>query len=159
MNQVSAKLGSRSAARSMHACTQIAAVLLLATRGSDPSDERASTRGRALVLELLELLTEEGAPVLDGFRADAVQLQRADGAGATRDEYLADPAFVGTLAVGDDLVPVQDGGVLGVRWNVNADETISGKRLGAESAPRLGVFVGGGGVWKSTAHATFNRAE
>ena len=145
-----------SAMKLVMACLVLA--VAAAGCGSESSAEDASTTGRACVVEFLELLGEDGAPGLDDFLADGFQLQRADGTGATRDEYVANPAVVNSFTIADGLIAVQDGDVITVRWSVVVDETISGEQYGTELAPRLSVCVRDGGRWKLMAHANFNRA-
>ncbi|MFZ9627861.1 MAG: nuclear transport factor 2 family protein [Ilumatobacteraceae bacterium] len=113
--------------------------------------------GRELATEFLTILQSGDHDALADFLADGFQIQRADGSGANRDEYLAAPATVDTFELGDEVTAVQQGDLLTVRWSVVIDESTNGQQLGSDEAPRLSVFVHEDGEWKLLAHANFNR--
>jgi hypothetical protein len=113
--------------------------------------------GRELVTEFLTLLGTEEAAGLDDFLAEGFQLQRADGTGATRAEYLDNHAVVESFTIGESLIAVQQDDLLTVRWSVVVDETVEGTEFSSDEAPRLSVFVLEDGDWKMLAHANFNR--
>lgn len=115
-----------------------------------------STTARELVTEFLTILSTEEAPGLDDFLADGFQLQRADGTGATKVEYLANHAVVESFELGDEISAVQSGDLLTVRWTVVVEEAVSGQPLSRQEAPRLSVFVRDDGEWHLLAHANFN---
>jgi hypothetical protein len=129
---------------------------MLASCGSTPTLDDPAVTGRALVTEFLTLLSTEEAPGLEDFLADGFQLQRADGTGATKAEYVEKHALVESFEIGDDLVAVQDGDLLTVRWTVVTEESVGGAALGGDEAPRISVFVYEDGDWRMVAHANFN---
>lgn len=133
----------------------LSAVALGACSSSESLPDPEAT-GRELVTEFLSLLSTEEAPGLEEFLAEGFQLQRADGTGATKDEYLVEHSVVKSFELGDELVAVQDGDVLTVRWSVAVDSTISGEAQSTADAPRLSVFVRSGSAWKLIAHSNFN---
>lgn len=106
--------------------------------------------------EFLTILSTEEAPGLDAFLADGFQLQRADGTGATKPEYLENHAVVESFQIGDEVSAVQDGDILTVRWTVVVEEEVNGQPLSRDEAPRLSVFVRTDGEWRLLAHANFN---
>ena len=107
----------------------IIAVLLLAACASESSDaptlaDPAET-GRALAIDFLDMLQRADAEALEDFLAPAFQLQRPDGSGYDRDEYLADPAVVNTFEVGDDVIASQQGDLLIVRWGAQVNDLLT----------------------------------
>lgn len=129
---------------------------LVSSCSSAAETEDPSVTGRRLVTEFLTILVSEDRQQLDDFLADGFQLQRADGSGATKSEYLDAPAKVTAFSIGDDLTAVRDGDLLTVRWSVEVEETVAGSPLSGGNAPRLSVFVWGGDRWQMIAHANFN---
>lgn len=137
-------------------CTVAAGVLSLsACSGSEQLADPAAT-ARDLVTEFLTILSTDEAPGLDDFLADGFQLQRADGTGATKAEYLVNHAVVESFELGDEISAVQSGDLLTVRWTVVVEEAVSGQQLSRQEAPRLSVFVRDDGEWQLLAHANFN---
>ena len=129
--------------------------------GSDARDSAVpvladpAATGRSLATEFLEILQKGDTGELDAFLDDSFQLQRADGSGANKAEYLANPAKVQAFKLGAELSAVQSGAVLSVRWSVVIDETINGKQIEKGEAPRLSAFVWRGDRWRLMAHANF----
>lgn len=132
------------------------AMLLSSCSSGGRLDDPAAT-GRELVSEFLTILSTEEAPGLEDFLADGFQLQRADGSGGTKAEYLETHAVVESFVLGESLTAVQQGDLLTVRWSVEVDESVGGTDFSSDEAPRLSVFVREGGDWKLLAHANFNR--
>lgn len=140
-----------------------AAATLTACAGSGTSSPSAApsladptATGREQVTRFLSLLQAGDTAGLDAFLDPAFQLQRSDGSGATKAEYLANPAKVKSFELGPDLVVVQSGLVMTVRWSLVADETINGQQQSTGLAPRLSTFVWSDGGWKLLSHANFN---
>lgn len=124
--------------------------------GSPRLADPAAT-GRELVIEFLTILQDEDMVALDSFLDPSFQLQRADGSGATKSEYLAKPAQVQAFELGEEFRAVQSGEVLTVRWTVVIDETINGTQIRKGDAPRLSAFVWRGDRWRMLSHANFVR--
>ncbi|MDO8390933.1 MAG: nuclear transport factor 2 family protein [Actinomycetota bacterium] len=114
-----------------------------------------SATGSQLAEEFLMILQDQDMEALDAYLADGFQLQRADGTGATKAEYLENPAKVGEFQLGRKVTGVQDRGVLTVRWSVKVQEEIDGVATDAGEAPRLSTFVWQNGRWRMVAHANF----
>lgn len=86
------------------------------------------------------------------------QLQRADGSGADRDQYLANPATVSEYTFGDSIVASQSGNTLSVRWSVKVSEVINGQEYIDIEAPRITAFEWTGDAWQIVSYGNFNPA-
>lgn len=122
-----------------------------APKASDPA-----VTGRELVTEFLTILQNDDRAALADFLDPAFMLQRADGTGANRAEYLASPAKVSAFTIQPGLQASQDGDVLAVRWAVRVDEVVNGSSVVKGEAPRLSSFHWTDGQWKLLSHANFN---
>jgi hypothetical protein len=157
--------------RSLRALVMALAVVLVAAVGlaacSDDSSTGSSTTtvpaladpsgtGRELATRFMTILEQGDRAALEAFLANGFVIQRADGSTATRDEYLAAPITVASFELGPDVLGVQDGDVLVVRWSVRAAEATAGGALGEQVAPRLSTFVWRDGEWRMVSHANFN---
>jgi len=121
-----------------------------------PTAKDADATGRVLVTKFMTILQSGDRAALAKFLDPAFQLQRADGTGANRAQYLANPAKVGQFVLGDTVTGVQHGDVLTVRWTLRADVNVSGTQYSANEAPRLSVFRWTGNAWRMISHANFN---
>ena len=156
-----------SKARSVRIAVALVAVLVVAlVVGAGPAGASSRTApklkdpavtARALVTEYLTILQREDTAALAKFLAPAFQLQRADGTGADKREYLADPATVTAFTIAETLTARQDGDVLTVRWGVGVDSVINGAVQASGTAPRLSTFVWRDGRWRLVSHGNFNR--
>jgi hypothetical protein len=124
------------------------------TTVSELSDPSAT--GQELATEFMTILQRGDQAALDAFLADGFVIQRADGSTATREEYLAAPITVTSFELGPDVLGVQDGDALVVRWSVKAAEATAAGALGQQVAPRLSTFVWRDGRWRMVSHANFN---
>lgn len=128
--------------------------------GSDaPALADLDATGRELATEFLTILQDGDVDELREFLADGFQIQRADGSGATKAEYLENPAQIDSFELGDTLTAVQQGDVLTVRWTLRVSEVIDGEAFGTGEAPRLSTFVYVDGRWRLLSHANFNLPE
>ena len=123
---------------------------------SAPSLADPNTTGRELSTQFLTLLKSGDSAGLEAFLAPAFQIQRADGSGETKSEYLADPASITSFELGPELTAVQDGSLLTVRWQLATNETINGEKLATGMSPRLSTYVWSNGAWRMVSHANFN---
>lgn len=112
--------------------------------------------GRELATEFLTILQDGDVDELGEFLADGFQIQRANGSGATRSEYLENPAQIDSFELGEMLDAIQDDDVLTVRWTLQVSEVIDGEEFGQGEAPRLSTFVYVDGRWRLLSHANFN---
>jgi len=123
---------------------------------SAPTLSDPSATGREQATRFLALLQSKDTAGLDAFLDPAFQLQRADGTGATKPEYLAKPAQVASFELGPSVSAVQNGPLLTVRWELTVVESIGGQPQREGLAPRLSTFVWSDGDWKLLSHANFN---
>lgn len=126
--------------------------------GSDavPVVKDVDETGRELATKFLSILESGDTAALDAFLDPTFQLQRADGTGATKAEYLADPAQVKSFDLGEDLRAQWNGSVLTVRYSIVVQAVVDGNEFGAGRAPRLSTFVWRDGSWRLASHANFN---
>jgi hypothetical protein len=104
----------------------------------------------------MTLLQNQDTAGLDSFLAPAFQLQRADGSGAAKADYLTKLPTIKSFTLGPDVEAVQDGDLLTVRWQLETDEVANGQSLGLGEAPRLSTFVWRDGRWQMLSHSNFN---
>ena len=141
------------------AVTTLALLVLFATPAaavSTPKLKDANAKGEQLATKFLTLLQTKDAKGLNAFLDPALQLQRADGTGATKAEYLANPAAVTSFELGDTVTAVQHDDVLSVRWTLKVNLTIDGQPYRTTEAPRLSSFRWNGKTWRLVSHANFN---
>jgi hypothetical protein len=92
---------------------------------------------------------------LDAFLSPGFQLERADGSGTGKADYLDHLPTVKTYQL-TELTASQDGSVLVVRYLATVEGVVNGKPYTPGPAPRLSVFVWNGSAWLLAAHANFN---
>jgi hypothetical protein len=127
--------------------------------GDESSSSSTSTApmqvsDKALISEFFELVQAEDLEGLDEYLSPAFQLQRADGSHATKDEYLANPAVIEDFEI-VDVEGTRVGDVRVIRSSFVAIETINGRPVSTEPAPRLSTFVWNGERWQIVSHANF----
>ena len=127
-----------------------------AAAASAPKLKDADATGEKLATKFLTLLQSKDVKGLAAFLDPSFQLQRADGTGATKAEYLANPSAVTSFAIGPELTAVQAGDVLTVRWQLEVNSQIDGTQYRTTEAPRLSVFRWDGRQWRMVSHANFN---
>jgi hypothetical protein len=115
----------------------------------------ATATAETLVDRYFTLLHDEDEAGLRKFLSPAFTLQRADGTGATKDEYLRNLPTVESFEL-TDLVAERAGDVLAVRYLAEATGVVDGRAYTPGPAPRLSVFVRDQKRWRIVAHANFN---
>lgn len=145
----------------------LAAGSTLPAQASTPSlaAERAAPRladpsatGARLAERYLGLLKSKDAVGLDRFLAPEFQVQRADGSGASKAEYLRSLPTITDFVV-TDAVGTQKKGTLVVRYLANVAGVTNGKAYSAGAAPRLSTFTWDGRRWQLSSHANFNALQ
>lgn len=131
------------------------ASFLLPQSGVPTLTDPAAT-GRELASQFITILKNKDQAALVDFLAAGFQIQRADGSGADRAQYLATEINISSFEMGKDVTAVQDGATLTVRWSLMLDETINGVSTGKAEAPRLSTFVWENNGWRLLSHANFN---
>lgn len=116
----------------------------------------ADATGRELAQQFITILKNKDQAALADFLAAAFQIQRADGTGANRTDYLEADINISSFVVGPDLLAIQEGNTLTVRWALQIDEVLNGQATGKKLAPRLSTFLWENGAWRLLSHANFN---
>jgi hypothetical protein len=111
--------------------------------------------GKQLVNRFFTLLLRKDRAGLERFLSPAFQVQRADGSGAGKKEYLANLPTVNQFHI-TGLRATQDGATLVVRYLAQVEGVVNGKPYTPGPAPRLSVFAWNGKRWRLAAHANFN---
>ena len=136
-------------------------VLLTSCSTDRPSDALpvvtdVNATGRELAQRFITILKDKDQAALADFLAGAFQIQRADGTGANRAEYLEADIKISSFELGPEVYAVQEANTLTVRWSLQIDEVINGKTTGKKLAPRLSTFLWENGAWRLLSHANFN---
>ena len=108
-----------------------------------------------LVHRFFTLVQEKDVAQLKRFLSPAFQVQRADGSGAGKSEYLSKLATIHKFEL-TSLHATQTGGTLVVRYLATVEGILNGKPYTPGPAPRLSVFSWNGERWQLAAHANFN---
>ena len=145
----------------------LALALPLAVAAPAQAAERATAEQQAANLELgtrlvdrvWSLLVAGDPDDLRVFLSPAFQVQRANGSGQNRNQYLA--SFANSTTVISDFAlskirVTRAGGVVVVRYVSQTTQTISGTPYSAAPAPRIATFVQTPKGWRMTSNANFN---
>jgi hypothetical protein len=117
------------------------------------SDQVAT--GKSLVTQFFNLVKKKDTAGLDKMLSPAFQLERADGSGLSKAEYLENlPTLIGFDLT--DFSAGRAGSVLVVRYLATATGVVNDKPYTPGPAPRLSVFMRNGKRWQIVAHANFN---
>jgi len=127
-----------------------------ATSSAAPKLKDPEATARKLVTAWLTALKEKDSAAIAASLAPNFQIERADGSGQNRAEYIAKPATVDTWTLGDDFSALQSGDTLTVRWAVEVSEQIGENQFRDVDAPRLTTFIWQKGRWKILSYANFN---
>ncbi|MFA5883288.1 MAG: hypothetical protein WDA60_05520 [Acidimicrobiia bacterium] len=156
---------NRSSVRSFPLLVVVAALVLGAfvaapagaAKGGPPKLKDPSATGRELSTRFLTILQRGDKAALAKFLDPAFQLQRADGTGVNKAEYVAKPALVGKFVLGDKVIAAQNGDILSVRWALKSDITVGGQPYSNVETPRISTYHWYKNGWRLAAHANFNR--
>jgi hypothetical protein len=122
---------------------------------SAPHLEDPTTAAGPLVDRFFTLIEEKDAAGLQEFLSPAFQVERADGSGSAKSQYLTQLPTVTKFDI-SQLAATQQGGALIVRYLATVEGVVNGKPYTPGPAPRLSVFVWNGTAWQLAAHANFN---
>ena len=115
--------------------------------------------GKRLVNRFWTLLVAGDPDQLRAFLSPAFQVQRANGSGQNRNQYLAAIAK-STTVISDyalsDIKVTRAGGIVVVRYYSQTTQTISGTPYSTAAAPRIVTFVQTPSGWRMTSNANFN---
>ncbi len=115
--------------------------------------------GTRLVTRFWDLLVAGDPDELRAFLSPAFQVQRANGSGQNRNQYLASIANSTTVISDYALSKIKvtrAGGVVVVRYYSQTTQTISGTPYSTAAAPRIVTFVQTPSGWRMTSNANFN---
>jgi len=136
-----------------------AIVLLTGAYAVAPSAAAARTdpepTGKSLTTQFFTLIQKKDTAGLDRMLSPAFQLERADGTGMGKAEYLRNLPTLTSFEL-SNVSTKQLGSVLVVRYLATASGVVNGKPYTPGPAPRLSVFVRNGKRWQIVAHANFN---
>ena len=110
---------------------------------------------KPLVTRFFKLVEHKDVARLRAFLSPAFQVERADGSGKSKKQYLTHLSTVTKFSL-EKLVATQAGPVLVVRYLATVEGLVNGKRYTPGPAPRLSTFVWNGARWQLAAHANFN---
>jgi hypothetical protein len=119
-----------------------------------PPADPTSTASK-LVNRFFLLLEHKDRASLQRFLSPGFQVQRADGSGAAKNDYLANLATINRFEI-TQLHATRADGALVVRYLAQVEGVVNGKPYTPGPAPRLSVFVWNGKRWQLAAHANFN---
>jgi len=115
--------------------------------------------GTRLVNRFWSLLVAGDPDELRAFLSPAFQVQRANGSGQNRNQYLADFANSTTVISDYSLSRIKvtrAGGLVVVRYYSQSTQTISGTAYSTTPAPRIVTFVQTPSGWRMASNANFN---
>ncbi len=128
------------------------AVSLAANQGSAAS---SGGLGRRLVNRFFSELKRHDRAALRRFLSPALQIQRADGSRATKQQYLHQLPDLISYRL-RDFRTTSTRKTIVMTYQSAAKEIIHGKKFRSGFAPRLSVFVRGAHGWQLVGHANFN---
>ena len=127
----------------------------LATGRPAPQLAHPTVTAQQLVNRFFVLLAHKDRAALQRFLSPAFQVQRADGSGALKKEYLANLATIDHFDI-TQLRATKAGPTLVARYLAQVEGVVNGKPYKPGPAPRLSVFAWNGKRWQLAAHANFN---
>src|SRR5205823_12632893 len=108
--------------------------------GSAPQLANPTKTASRLVNSFFVLLEHKDHVGLQGFLSPGFQVQRADGSGAAKKDYLANLATINQFQI-TQLRATRADGELVVRYLAQVEGVVNGKPYTPGPAPRLSVFV------------------
>jgi hypothetical protein len=117
---------------------------------SDPT-----ATGHRLANRFFTLLRSKNIEGLQGFMSDAFQVQRANGTGASKEDFLAQLPVINNFVL-SDFHGTQAGPVLVVRFEASVVGVINGAPYTPGPAPRISTYVWNGLRWQIASNANSN---
>ena len=132
-------------------------VLALAPAGATTHAQTTDpvATGKSLTTQFFTLIQKKDTAGLGRMLSPAFQLERADGTGLAKGEYLQNLPTLTSFELAK-LSASRAGSVLVVRYLATATGIVDGKPYTPGPAPRLSVFTRDGKQWRIVAHANFN---
>ena len=122
---------------------------------SAPNLANPDATANRLVNRFFTLVQGHDVAGLKKFLSPAFQLERADGSGTHKANYLTSLPSVQRFDI-TNLDATQSGSVLVARYLADATGLVNGNPFTPGPAPRLSVFTWNGSGWQLVAHANFN---
>ena len=120
-----------------------------------PRLAKPAKTARALSNRFFTLLVRKDVRGLRRFLSPAFQVQRGDGSGSGRKEYLAKLADIDTFEL-TAFHATQANGTLVVRYLATVEGTVNGRPYTPGPAPRLATYSWDGRRWRLASNANFN---
>src|SRR5262249_22639166 len=111
------------------------------------SEADATATGKTLVNKFFTLVQKKDTAGLKQFLSSAFELQRADGSGANKSEYLDNLSTVQSFTL-SQIRASRSASVLVVRYLAEATGIVNSKPYDPGPAPRLTVFSRNGDRWQ-----------
>src|SRR5262245_52678803 len=127
------------------------------SRGARPAPRLANPTATARTLSnrFFALIEKKDVIGLTRFLSPAFQVQRADGSGSGKKEWLAKLADISAFQL-TDFHATQAAGTLIVRYLATVEGTVNGRPYTPGPAPRLASYAWNGTRWQITSNANFN---
>ena len=122
------------------------------------TSKRLDALGKRLTDKYYTLLQAKDIRGLQEFLSSAFQLQRANGTGADKSEYLADLPTISDFVV-SDVVTTRVGDTLVIRFLATVAGSVDGSGFTPGPAPRISTYVRDDGRWQLVSHANFNTLQ
>jgi ketosteroid isomerase-like protein len=138
---------------------RLAAAVVVSLALSAPAFADEADDAAAAVKAWLDALASNDAAAVTAVLAPEFQVQRSDGRGFTREDYLAGGRTRQVKPpVARDLIATEADGVLVVRYVMEVEQVADGRTI-VGAAPRLTVFRKVDGRWLVVAHAAYPAAR
>ena len=142
--------------RHLCAMAAVAALVLVVVPAASASQTATPEEtARPLVVKFFKLIRDRDVAGLVTFLSPAFQVQRADGSGAGKAEYLDRLPIVRKFTLAN-LKATRAGATLVVRYLATVEGLVNSKPYTPGPAPRMSVFHWTGKRWQLAAHANFN---
>lgn len=129
--------------------------LLAEPGGATPRRSDPTSTATPLVTRFFTLVEHQDTKGLRQFLSPGFQIERADGSGANKADYLANLPTITSFSI-SNVTATQTGSVLVARYLATITGVVNGKAATPGPAPRISVFVRSGNTWTIVAHANFN---
>jgi hypothetical protein len=120
-----------------------------------PQLKNPTTTAKTLSNRFFTLIVNKDTAGLKRFLSPAFQVQRADGSGSGKKEWLTKLADIDEFEL-TDFHATQAGGALIVRYLASVKGTVNGRPYTPGPAPRLATYGWDGTRWRLTSNANFN---
>ena len=120
-----------------------------------PKLPNPTATAKTLSNRFFTLIVKKDVAGLNRLLSPAFQVQRADGSGSGKKEWLAKLADIREFTL-TDFHAAQAGSALIVRYLATVKGTVNGRPYAPGPAPRLATYTWNGARWQITSNANFN---